>query len=1009
MAFIWHFERDGAWIAFDSGNAKTMSFLEGRYAEYREREGGGPPRRTLTLKNGAWKLDFSRMTVKLPGAGGTICKMRRSSNEVAMGAAAAESAVPPKTTSVPSIPTSAQPTTTSEPPAPAGSSAHAASNNGVPGAPGDPFRALSVHYLSTPLVKELERCGLTLVSTIRDMEPVLIRVAGADALCPRDGRRGAAFVDVVTGEENVGRATHMLSYTWGYAIGTVIESLCAWCEREQHDPRQTRAWMCCFCINQHRVVEAQAAGTTVPFEEFRHEFESRVRGIGKVLSLFGTWKLATYVTRVWCVFELYSAMELQARDPASYTLEMLMSPREGELFRQNLFEGSGLEEVWKALDQVRVEKADSYVKSDRDRILALVKEGPGYGRLNLEIVGHLHAWFAANSEGYLRQQLAVGGEGGTHDCMSAARACVRVGEMLEKVCKHESALELLQRGRKIFEAEAALETEEGANLLRVQGVVLRRLGRLQRGLEMFRRSAEIHKALGTDASTEYATLLQDMGRVHGDMADLDAEFKCHEQALKIREEEGTLKTPEGATLLRSLGMVHFQRYEYRAALDFFHQSKIMHEETSSLTTPEGAAALQSIGDVLSSMHPPQVRHALTVHENAFAISEQLGISRTPRAVVQLRRMEHLSKQLGLKHKALELMDRVKAILFAGTKPKSVLGIGHKVHQQTAAATQVAPVKMASDAKAPVSAKPVAAAPAPLADKTKPPSDTPPLAEASAAPPAVIDSSWGIYFEVVNDAGFADPEGRGFPHCLCSFETKATVGVLPGHLKISRGSKETLTVEGRDWTLDADAFRQTPVLVELQRTMSDGVITGYLSPLHEVNLTDDAKERAGIPPNAKYFMYSYPAKLWVAGSVARAPRSTDPDLAFLRNGGYVYLDESKTDIVRINAVLPSTDGGLRFGPPLKWETDWTQRLINAGRFRPITIDEISRSGATHFCWIRPNEVMWFDGSGGTPICPHGGFAYICRPTAAKGAAGSQASGARGVKRHSSDVDHRKRRL
>merc|ERR1712137_736362 len=93
----------------------------------------------------------------------------------------------------------------------------------------------------------------------------------------------------------------------------------------------------------------------------------------------------------------------------------------------------------------------------------------------------------------------------------------------------------------------------------------------------------------------------------------------------------------------------------------------------------------------------------------------------------------------------------------------------------------------------------------------------------------------------------------------------------------------------------------------------------------------------------------------------------------------------TNVIRLNAVSPAADGGLRFGPPLHWEAEWSSRLMKAGRFRPITVDEISQSGATHFCWIRPNEVMWFSssaadgaGDGGAPICPYGGFAYICCP-------------------------------
>lgn len=258
---------------------------------------------------------------------------------------------------------------------------------------------------------------------------------------------------------------------------------------------------------------------------------------------------------------------------------------------------------------------------------------------------------------------------------------------------------------------------------------------------------------------------------------------------------------------------------------------------------------------------------------------------------------------------------------------------------------------------------------------------------------VVDGSWGIYFELVTekDAAFADSTNPCFPHALCSFETKATVGLSPMHLNIAWGATETLTVEGREWSYDGHALEQASGLQQLHRVVGAGTIKGYMSPLHEVNLDENAKEMAGIPSNARYFMFSYPASIMVKGISMRPPRHlSDPDLAFLRNGGYVYFDESMKSIVRMNAILPASEGALRFGPPLKWEADWSKRLIHAGRFRPITIDEISQSGATHFCWIRPNEVMWFEKSGGSPICPLGGFAYICRGSATGSSSGGEST-------------------
>jgi hypothetical protein len=55
-------------------------------------------------------------------------------------------------------------------------------------------------------------------STIYDIEDLreerlgVIRRRGINTTCPIDGRKGAAYVHCLTGEDNVGLPTHMLSY-----------------------------------------------------------------------------------------------------------------------------------------------------------------------------------------------------------------------------------------------------------------------------------------------------------------------------------------------------------------------------------------------------------------------------------------------------------------------------------------------------------------------------------------------------------------------------------------------------------------------------------------------------------------------------------------------------------------------------------------------------------------------------------------------------------------------------
>lgn len=99
----------------------------------------------------------------------------------------------------------------------------------------------------------------------------------------QDSLIGSAFVDTVHGEDNVGPATHMLSYTWKYKIGDIVDSLQHWSTDMVLDPKRLDIWMCWACVNQHRVQEMRQKGEVVPFEQFKEVFEGRVKSIGKNL------------------------------------------------------------------------------------------------------------------------------------------------------------------------------------------------------------------------------------------------------------------------------------------------------------------------------------------------------------------------------------------------------------------------------------------------------------------------------------------------------------------------------------------------------------------------------------------------------------------------------------------------------------------------------------------------------------------------------------------------------
>ena len=129
-----------------------------------------------------------------------------------------------------------------------------------------------------------------------DFDQPELREAGKDLICPRDGEKGCAYVDYLATlkEGFVGHANVMISYTWGYSILAIGSALMAWCDQEGRDPRTTYVWICCMCINQHRV-----AGTTVSTEFLANVFKKRGQRIGNLVSLLAPFAKPVNLTRSW--------------------------------------------------------------------------------------------------------------------------------------------------------------------------------------------------------------------------------------------------------------------------------------------------------------------------------------------------------------------------------------------------------------------------------------------------------------------------------------------------------------------------------------------------------------------------------------------------------------------------------------------------------------------------------------------------------------------------------------
>jgi Tetratricopeptide repeat len=297
------------------------------------------------------------------------------------------------------------------------------------------FHAPSVHYLQTTFLEEVLAAGYSKSSTINDIEnlrdskPGVIRRKGLEVICLNDSQKGAAYVDCLAGEDNVGYATHMLSYSWGYTVGDIVDTLVDFCATNDLNPKRTYIWICCLCVNQHRVV-----GATLDTSGFVQVFGKRVQQIGHILCIMAPWQSPQYLTRVWCIFELYTTNQCGCK------VSIVMPPEQNLLLEKELLGDhyNCVEIMFKALSNTKVQNAVASLEHDQKTILGIIGSSTGYEVLNRKVNDLLRAWIQAAIA------LSVNKREDTND-ISFVSFCSKLGALFFSSGDHCRAFEKYQR------------------------------------------------------------------------------------------------------------------------------------------------------------------------------------------------------------------------------------------------------------------------------------------------------------------------------------------------------------------------------------------------------------------------------------------------------------------------------------------------------------------------------------------------------------------------------------
>jgi len=547
---------------------------------------------------------------------------------------------------------------------------------------------VSCHHLTGDFLDWIRSKGQEVSSArVYDIEPA-IRERGRDVMCPKTGKLGSSYVHAVQGEDHVGVANFMLSYSWRYLVDDIITSLVHHCDTKERNKMRTFFWICCLCINQHRVKEAEALGLTIPFEDFRQEFEQRVRGIGHVLALMTPWDEPVYVTRVWCVFEVFTAVN----DP-NCELTVILPPEEMKTFCDSIATGSLDRYLWSSLEQLDVETAEASVAADKEQILQIVSNGVGCAYLNQVVRHQLLQWLAESATHEALQQMSRGDLRGdvaagigsqissflhrlglyeraakllqaaqlaaTHDSEEKANLLRVVGQNLEYLNRGQEAAEIYMQACNVLERIGKLESHDGACVLTSWALQLQSADQTEKALEQFRKAWRIRGLCKAQDCLDGADLLSMMGVAECKLGQFEDGIRHASEGCELRKRLDQWTTPYGATIEQNLGICYFMAGDFQRALEYCEESRVVLERTGMLKSAQGANLAKRTAQVHCKLG--DAAKELDLLHEARDIMEACGQLRSPEGAAVLLDLGSAlldARQDEKARKVLELADEI---------------------------------------------------------------------------------------------------------------------------------------------------------------------------------------------------------------------------------------------------------------------------------------------------------------------------------------------------------------
>ena len=487
---------------------------------------------------------------------------------------------------------------------------------------------ISVHWLTTGLIDEIRELGFDeRTSTIHDLEDLekegdkqqqpggIARTKGVNIISPIDGKMGAAYVHCLTGKDKVGTANYILSYTWSYKFVDIVKAVADFCNISKLNPKRTYLWIDLFCINQHRVVEVrQRNGSNVPpSSDLETIFPELVSNIPNMLAVFSPWKEPKYLSRTWCLYELYTAYNYGTN------VTIILPPGEKNVLEYDLFHSQkvGVDTLYHAFGQTDVENADATFQEDREMILATIAKGEGYGAVNSKVNEFLRSWI----RNIINDIIDIRLRRREHDEMSTVGLVFKMGEFLHKYGELEESKSWYKRCLALcVQLFGENDKYTGHCYIDIANVLLRQ-NCYEEALANFRKALEIYTMVLGEEHSDTATCYDKIGNALHSLGDVDNALANHRNALGIRERTLGKDHLDTGISYSNIGCVLHDQGQLDDALSNYRKAAKIEESQLGKDHPDTATSFINIGNIL--FDKGDYEESLKFHQKALQIRESV--------------------------------------------------------------------------------------------------------------------------------------------------------------------------------------------------------------------------------------------------------------------------------------------------------------------------------------------------------------------------------------------------